>query len=275
MRSFDGLRVGLLALALSFSSAHATYSGARNPCFGLVLKAPTARVADEATSPFVLNENEMKRRIAVIERVRQKIEPRMQLLSEALRLKGLPHDYGGRTKTYESLYDKVLRKLALSPRKRPVVNASDISDLMGFRFVVDNPEDVERVASEIQYALGENPKSALHYLRTEPPNKKNRGYRAKHLIAETKDGERFEIQVRTQAMNQWAEWDHAIYKRAVSTGDSVTLEEQRLRDYSKDVVDYIKAAEDGVKPLPPRPRGEKIPIRDRFPWYRLPKGWKR
>lgn len=278
--SLDELRVaGVLALTLFAAvPAYATYSGARNPCFGMVIKASPRAAASpgaESKSPIFLNEQEMKRRISAIERVRRKVEPRMQLISDALRMKGFTHDYGGRTKTYESLYDKVMRKLIGSPQKRPVVNSSDISDLMGFRFVVDNPEDVDRVAKEIQFALGENSQSPLRYVQTELTDKKKRGYRAKHLIAQTKEGERFEIQIRTQAMNLWAEWDHALYKRAVNTGDELSLEERLLQEYSQDVVAYIKAGEDGVKPLGPRPRDERIPLRYRFPWHRLPRHWKR
>lgn len=264
-------RSGLgLILALGALSAEGAARRDYNPCFGLLVKSSASAPFD--ASPYLLNEKEMKRRISAVEKIRQKVAPRMELISKALTLKNYPHDYGGRTKTYESLYDKVVRKLTSGPSPRSVVSSSDISDLMGFRFVVDDPRDVDKVAGEIRRALGESDETPIRYMRMQAVNKKERGYRAQHLIGQTKEGERFEIQVRTRAMNLWAEWDHGIYKRSVG-GGPLSAEERRFNDYSQEVVEYIKAIEDGVTPRPPRPSTKDVPMRYRFPWGQLRRAW--
>lgn len=119
-----------------------------------------------------------------------------------------------RLKTPESIYHKLMRKNL--PISLENAKASS-SDLIGMRIVVMFLDDVYHVARLLKSLKGLNLIEEKDYI-AEP---KSNGYMSLHLIFEIETYhdmemriERFEVQIRTMAMDCWSALDHQmVYKK--------------------------------------------------------------
>ena len=114
----------------------------------------------------------------------------------------------GRVKSVASIEEKIaLRGLSIENL------AQDMQDIAGLRGMVQFVDDVDEVLALLRHRSDMTIVSERDYIR----NRKNSGYRSYHVIisypVDTIDGRKeilAEIQIRTLAMNFWANIEHSL-----------------------------------------------------------------
>ena len=123
-------------------------------------------------------------------------------LVETLRLSGITATVGGREKTPYSIWRKMARR---------EVAFEQIADVMAFRAVVPSEEDCYSALGVVHRAYHTVPGRFKDYISIPKPN----GYRSLHTTVIGPGKRRIEIQIRTAAMDEIAEYGvsaHWIYK---------------------------------------------------------------
>lgn len=134
-----------------------------------------------------------------------------------------------RIKSWESFLEKINRKGYSSPFE-------EIDDICGFRIIMRNSAElnkiVEIIKSEFDVREAENKDTAL--------NPDQFGYRSHHIVASIKkewmaappfrncEDLKFEIQIRSELMDAWANISHQIFYKKGSHSKSVTRRLYRL-----------------------------------------------
>lgn len=128
-------------------------------------------------------------------------------LQQALRTQGLRAEVSGRPKHIYSIHNKMRAKgLAVE----------DLQDLRAFRVLVDEVKDCYAVLALVHQMWVPVEREFDDYIARPKPN----GYQSLHTVLIAEDGKPFEVQIRTRAMHQHAEFgvaSHWRYKEA-STG---------------------------------------------------------
>ena len=147
------------------------------------------------------------------------IELSMELDRNVIQLKS------GRMKSYESTYKKLKKKGV----ERTFPNALDkINDLIGVRAICSYVDDIYRIAE----ILAEQKDVKIVKMKDYIKNPKSSGYRSLHIIMEIPIGfqggtqwMKAELQLRTAAMDYWANLDHQLrYKRGQKEAESIDAE---------------------------------------------------
>ncbi|MEM1138855.1 MAG: bifunctional (p)ppGpp synthetase/guanosine-3',5'-bis(diphosphate) 3'-pyrophosphohydrolase [Pseudomonadota bacterium] len=121
-------------------------------------------------------------------------------------LKGVLEDGGltvrvkGRRKTPYSTWSKMQDK---------EISFEQLSDIVGFRIIVENEEDIYRALGIIHRTWPTVPGRFKDYLSTPKPN----GYRSLHTAVVGPQKQRVEVQIRTQEMDDIAEYGVAAHWR--------------------------------------------------------------
>jgi len=155
----------------------------------------------------------------------------------------------GRVKELESAVEKVARKPKYG-------TAKGLQDMTGARLIMDTIDQVKRTVNNIKakYTIVEED----DYIESAKD-----GYRSHHLIARDAEGLEFEIQVRTQNQNTWAEWAHPMYKlmESVRVGTlsgkespeqikAIEQHEQEINDYKLKMSAYFYSLDDeSIEPI--------------------------
>ena len=153
----------------------------------------------------------------------------------------------GRVKSVSSILEKMQRKHIPMERME-----EEVEDIAGIRIICQFEEDIETVASLMQYRSDMTIKSEKNYLK----HVKQSGYRSLHLIiyytVETLNGPRklqAEIQIRTMAMDFWATIEHSLqykYKgdmpphvaeRLTNAADAIILLDQEMSSVRDEIMD--------------------------------------
>ncbi|HJN38053.1 MAG TPA: TGS domain-containing protein [Gammaproteobacteria bacterium] len=127
------------------------------------------------------------------------------IIQEHLSFKVSPQS---RTKTLHGIYQKMDRKSIL---------VNSVYDQIAFRFLVDYEEQCYELISLIQKNFKPVQGEYDDYITNPKPN----GYQSIHTAVLHDSGAHFEVQVRTKAMHQHAEYGvaaHWVYKESQSTG---------------------------------------------------------
>ena len=111
---------------------------------------------------------------------------------EILRAAGIESEISGREKTPYSIWRKLQRKS---------VGFSSLSDIYGFRVIVEAEDDCYRALGVIHRKWRTVPGRFKDYI-SQP---KSNGYRSIHSTVSARDGTRVEVQIRTRAMHEVAE----------------------------------------------------------------------
>ncbi|MDO4554810.1 MAG: GTP pyrophosphokinase [Lachnospiraceae bacterium] len=146
------------------------------------------------------------------------------------------YSISSRIKSYESLIGKIKRK-KLSGEIPMVLDK--INDLAGVRVVCTYTDDLYQIADRICCQKDIEVLKRKDYIK----NPKSSGYRSLHLILQVpiqfEDREekiKIEVQLRTSAMDYWAELDYQLqYKKEYqSDKDQDTIQEikKELKDYA-------------------------------------------
>lgn len=127
-------------------------------------------------------------------------------------------DIKGRVKELESAVGKVARKPKYG-------TAKGLQDVTGTRVITDSIDKVIDTVNKIKkkYEIVDED----DYI-----SEAKDGYRSHHLIARDENGLEFEIQVRTENQNKWADWAHDIYKPVNEA------QEQVIKDHAEEIDKY-------------------------------------
>ncbi len=145
----------------------------------IVKRLESLRTADSAVIPSIIEE-----------------------LVETLRLSGITATVGGREKTPYSIWRKMARR---------EVDFEQIADVMAFRAVVPSEDDCYSALGVVHRAYHTVPGRFKDYISIPKPN----GYKSLHTTVIGPGKRRIEIQIRTVAMDEVAEYGvsaHWIYK---------------------------------------------------------------
>lgn len=152
-----------------------------------------------------------------------------------------------RLKTPESVHDKLLNRQDSFDREGKIFHLEDIKDVIGVRLVV--PSDsilLERFYGKEDWAtLLDIPKEKIFEIEEKgsfTDLKKNRFYRAIHLIIESDGGISYELQIMSKAMSYWHKWDHQhVYK---GKSNRTPRYQKTLQTYSRFWAQLIRLLED-------------------------------
>ncbi len=150
-------------------------------------------------------------------------------LSERLSARGIRVDVKGRQKEPYSIWRKMEQKsLAFE----------QLSDIFGFRVIVDNVEDCYRAIGVIHTTWPSVPGRFKDYISTPKQN----DYRSLHTTVVGPGRQRVELQVRTREMNNVAEngiAGHALYKDGVALDLQVLANESRAYDWLRRTIELL------------------------------------
>ena len=177
-------------------------------------------------------------------------------VKDALLKAGLKFDIKGRTKSINSIYNKMVKQNA---------DLDDIYDLFAIRIIIDTPKELEKAKCWIAYSIvtdmfKANPARMKDWL-TIP---KSNGYESLHITVYGPDNQWVEVQIRTKRMDEIAERGlaaHWKYKGIKS--------ESNLDDWMNNVRDLIESGSEGTTALM---KGVKMNIYDKEVFVFTPKG---
>ena len=148
-------------------------------------------------------------------------------LRERFAAEGIPAEVSGRLKSPWSIFSKIQRKQ---------IALEQLSDMIGFRVIVETEEDCYRTLGVVHRTWKLVPGRFKDYISVPKYN----DYRSLHTTVVGPERQRVELQIRTRAMHQIAEYGiaaHALYK------DDVRLNLQRLETESQAYV-WLRATID-------------------------------
>ena len=178
------------------------------------------------------------------------------LVKDALLKAGLKFEIKGRTKSINSIYNKMIKQNA---------EVDDIYDLFAIRIIIDTEKELEKAKCWIAYSIvtdmfKANPARMKDWL-TIP---KSNGYESLHITVYGPDNQWVEVQIRTKRMDEIAERGlaaHWKYKGIKS--------ESNLDDWMNNVRDLIESGSEGATALM---KGVKMNIYDKEVFVFTPKG---
>jgi GTP pyrophosphokinase len=116
----------------------------------------------------------------------------IQLLKEKLNIEAIPAEICGRPKHIFSIWKKMQRKQ---------LDIDELYDLLAVRVIVDNLTNCYAVLGVVHSAWQYIPKEFDDYIA----NPKENGYQSLHTVIIDPQGNRVEVQIRTQEMHEFAE----------------------------------------------------------------------
>jgi GTP pyrophosphokinase len=149
-------------------------------------------------------------------------------LTAKLEAKGIVAQVSGRQKRPYSIWRKMERKS---------VAFEQLSDIFGFRVIVDSMDDCYRALGVVHTSWPMVPGRYKDYISTPKQN----DYRSIHTTVIGPGSQRVELQIRTQAMDEVAEYGiaaHALYKEGVNDNSRLATE-SRAYQWLRRTVDLL------------------------------------
>ncbi len=150
-------------------------------------------------------------------------------LKEKLAARGIQAEVSGRRKRPYSIWKKMERKS---------VSFEQLSDIFGFRVIVEEPEDCYRVLGIVHMTWPMVPGRYKDYISTPKQN----DYRSVHTTVVGPGHSRVELQIRTDTMDRIAEYGiaaHAHYKDGRTTELMQLGDESRAYQWLRRTVDLL------------------------------------
>lgn len=179
---------------------------------------------------------EIASQLAGKEEFHQKYLARIQeLIAKELGQMQIPCRITGRPKHYYSIYQKM---------QRQKIDFEEVHDLLAIRIITDTMRSCYAILGIIHSLWKPIPGRFKDYIALPKPN----GYQSLHTTVAGPDGERFELQIRTEAMHRIAEEGiaaHWHYKEhgSTQTSDMHFAWLRRLMEWQQDVKDPIEFLE--------------------------------
>ena len=150
-------------------------------------------------------------------------------LTARLAKHGIEAEIRGRMKTPYSVFSKMQRK---------AVGFEQLSDILGFRVLVDTEEDCYRALGIVHTAWPMVPGRFKDYISTPKQNE----YRSLHTTIIGPRQQRVELQIRTHAMDEMAEYGiaaHPLYKDGMAADRDRLAAESRAYAWLRQTVEHI------------------------------------
>ncbi len=152
-----------------------------------------------------------------------------QELVEALSKRGIDATVKGREKAPYSIFRKIEHKS---------IAVEQLSDIYGFRVIVDTVEDCYRSIGVIHTKWQTVPGRFKDYISTPKQN----DYRSIHTTVVGPGRQRVELQIRTREMHEIAEYGiaaHSLYKDGFGAGSGAAMGESRSYDWLRRTVELL------------------------------------
>ncbi|MDH3354888.1 MAG: RelA/SpoT family protein [Chromatiales bacterium] len=166
---------------------------------------------------------------------RELIEKLLNSIKTRLTREGVNAEVVGREKHLYSVYQKM---------KQKHIPFNEISDIFGFRIVVDSVDSCYRTLGVIHNLFKPIPGKFKDYIAIPKTN----GYQSLHTALQSRYGFPIEIQIRTTDMDQVAEAgiaSHWIYKSGDENGDNIA--ESRAREWLHGLLEMQQKAGDSLE----------------------------
>ncbi len=150
-------------------------------------------------------------------------------LEKVLRESGVEADVNGREKSPYSIWRKM---------QRQNIGFEQLSDIVGFRVIVDSVESCYRALGHIHGRYTVTPGRFKDYISLPKPN----GYKSLHTGVIGPENQRIEIQIRTQMMHEIAELGVAAHWRYKEMGSEKGPREGRQYRWLRDMLDILSNA---------------------------------
>lgn len=164
-------------------------------------------------------------------------------LNQEMAAAGIKAEVSGRPKHIYSIWKKM---------KGKSVNFDELYDVRAFRVIVDDIKDCYTVLGIVHNVWAPIPKEFDDYISRPKPN----GYKSLHTVVVVDDGRPLEVQIRTRAMHQFAEYGVAAHWRYKEAGNSSFSAQEydekiawlrQLLAWKTDVADAVVEPEDVQK----------------------------
>ena len=181
----------------------------------------------------VLNPEAYEAVASKLDEIREKSGPLVEIirkdLAERLSKHGIKAEILGRLKSPYSIFSKMQRKS---------VGFEQLSDVFGFRVLVDSEEDCYRALGVVHTAWPMVPGRFKDYISTPKQNE----YRSVHTTIIGPRQQRVELQIRTRAMDKIAEYGiaaHPLYKDGIADDRDRLAIESRAYAWLRQTVEQI------------------------------------
>src|SRR6266852_3362691 len=158
------------------------------------------------------------------------------ILREEMAKLGLRPEVSGRVKHLYSFYQKLKRTAGGSERLEDlqVADFSQIHDLIAFRILVESTPDCYLALGHVHSLW--KPKEGR--IKDFIANPKSNGYRALHTTVFCLDDQLVEIQIRTRAMHEMAEYGVAMHWHYKDVGDRASASAKELLSWLRQLADW-------------------------------------
>ena len=158
------------------------------------------------------------------------------ILREEMAKLGLRAEVSGRVKHLYSFYQKLKRTAGGSERLEDLQAAdfSQIHDLIAFRILVESTPDCYLALGHVHSLW--KPKEGR--IKDFIANPKSNGYRALHTTVFCLDDQLVEIQIRTRAMHEMAEYGVAMHWHYKDVGDHASASARELLTWLRQLADW-------------------------------------
>jgi guanosine-3',5'-bis(diphosphate) 3'-pyrophosphohydrolase len=158
------------------------------------------------------------------------------ILREEMAKLGLRAEVSGRVKHLYSFYQKLKRTTGVSERLEDlqVADFSQIHDLIAFRILVESTPDCYLALGHVHSLW--KPKEGR--IKDFIANPKSNGYRALHTTVFCLDDQLVEIQIRTRAMHEMAEYGVAMHWHYKDVGDHASASARELLTWLRQLADW-------------------------------------
>ncbi|HEU5226627.1 MAG TPA: RelA/SpoT family protein [Ktedonobacteraceae bacterium] len=168
---------------------------------------------------------------------RSYVERICAVLRKEMALIGVKADVSGRVKHLYSFYKKLVRNAIAVDSSEALKAAADtgqIHDLTAFRILVDSTQDCYVALGHVHSLW--KPKEGR--IRDFIANPKLNGYRALHTTVFCQDDQLVEIQIRTHAMHEMAEYGVAMHWHYKDVGDSASGSARELLSWLRQLNEW-------------------------------------
>ncbi len=168
---------------------------------------------------------------------RSYVERVCTMLREEMAKLGLKAEVSGRVKHLYSFYKKLLRNAGDLERLEDLKAAAEISpiyDLIAFRILVESTPDCYKVLGHVHSLW--KPKEGR--IKDRIANPKPNGYQALHTTVFCLDNQLAEIQIRTFAMHEMAEYGVAMHWHYKDIGDQASASARELLTWLRQLAEW-------------------------------------
>ena len=192
----------------------------------------TTEISSDKPSNELISNEDLTKSEAALKYMTAKLELINSELSEELNRK-VASSTSGRVKSLDSILNKLKRKkVAATPENVQ----KKINDLIGVRMICFFVDDLYKVKERLEKHKDITIVKVKDYVK----QPKKSGYRSLHLICkliipfhEKEEEIKIEIQLRTNAMDYWAQLDYQLqYKKETSKSEQM---EQKLKVYANEI----------------------------------------